>query len=38
MITGVSFVDDLVAAVLEVGDTIGEHLEDQEGELLLHLL
>ncbi len=38
MITRASFAADLLSAVPEVDDTVREHLDDYEGELLLHLL
>lgn len=38
MITRASFVDGLLAEVPEAGPTVAEHLEDNYGELLLHLL
>jgi hypothetical protein len=37
-ITRATFVDELQAAVPEVGPVVSEHLDDQGGELLLHLL
>jgi hypothetical protein len=38
VITLDSVVDDLVAAVPEAAETVLGHLDDQEGELLIHLL
>lgn len=38
VITRDSIADGLLAAVPEAGDTVREHLDDQEGQLLLHLL
>lgn len=38
MITRDSFVDNLLAVMSEVAETVRGHLDDQEGELLLHLL
>ena len=38
MITRASFVADLLSAVPEVDGVVREHLDDYEGELLLHLL
>ena len=38
MITGATFVDDLLSAVPEATGMVREHLDDQDGELLLHLL
>lgn len=37
-LTASEFVTSLTAEVPETTDTINEHLADQEGELLLHLL
>ena len=36
--TAQEFVDRLVVAVPETRDLVAEHLEDQSGELLLHLM
>lgn len=38
MITRTLFVDELLAAVPEAGAIVAEHLADNDGELLLHLL
>ena len=38
MITQDSFIDNLVAVVPEAAETVRGHLDDQEGELLIHLL
>ena len=38
MITQDSVVDDLMVEVPEAAETVRSHLDDQEGELLLHLL
>jgi hypothetical protein len=37
-VTQASFVEQLLAEVPEAGGVVSEHLSDQEGELLLHLL
>lgn len=37
-VTHATFVDQLLAAVPEIEPVVSEHLEDQDGELLLHLL
>ena len=37
-VTQASFVTQLLAEVPEAGGVVSEHLSDQEGELLLHLL
>jgi len=36
--TAQEFVDRLVVAVPETRDLVAEHLEDQSGELLLHVM
>jgi len=38
VITDDSFVDELVAVLPEAVETVRDHLGDQEGELLIHLL
>ncbi|SPD86847.1 DUF7674 family protein [Micropruina glycogenica] len=38
MITAATFVDDLLSALPEGNEVVREHLDDQRGELLLHLL
>jgi hypothetical protein len=38
VITQDSVVDDLMVEVPEAAETVRSHLDDQEGELLLHLL
>jgi|GEM_PF-1503812 len=37
-VTWASFVEQLLSEVPEAGGVVSEHLSDQEGELLLHLL
>lgn len=38
MLDGQAFVDELLEVVPEAEPTVAEHLDDQDGELLLHLL
>ena len=38
VITGATFVDDLLSALPEANEMVREHLDDQDGEILLHLL
>lgn len=38
MIAHNTFVDDLAAAVPEAAETVRDHLDDQDGQLLIHIL